>query len=193
MGVIDQTVDDLDSLEERFDPNPAVTGKDGGHTLNLHQFALDGVTLLGRLEGASGSEIRIADDLHKNLAAADKAAAQMKKGIDKFIEKAGIDAPEDDQQELRAGYDAEEIRELDLESAGVTSVIWATGYTYDFRSLVKFPIWDAFGYPEQERGVTAQPGLYFLGLHWLHTIKSGLFYGIAEDAAYVAEHIAERS
>lgn len=193
MGFLDQTVDQLDSPAERFDPNPAVTGKDGGHTLNLHQFALDGVTLLGRLEGANGSEVRIADDLYENLAAADKGAAQMKKGVDKFIEKAGIDAPEEDEQELSAGYDVEVIPELDLESAGVNTVIWATGYAYDFSSLVKFPIWDEFGYPEQERGVTDQPGLYFLGLHWLHTIKSGLFYGIAEDAAYVAEHIADRS
>ena len=192
MSFLDQTVEQLDSPAERFDPNPAVTGKDGGHTLNLHQFALDGVTLLGRLEGASGSDVRIADDLYENLAAADKAATQMKKGIDKFIEKAGMDAPAEDEQELSAGYDAEVITELDLESVGVNTVIWATGYAYDFKSLVKFPIWDAFGYPVQECGVTAQPGLYFLGLHWLHTIKSGLFYGIAEDAAYVAEHIADR-
>jgi putative flavoprotein involved in K+ transport len=192
-GFLDQTVDDLESPAERFDPNPHVTGKDGGHTLNLHQFALDGVTLLGRLEGASGAEVRVADDLHENLAAADKTATELKKGIDTFIEKAGIDAPEDDRRALEAGYEAEGIRELDLESAGVTSVIWATGYTYDYSSLVKLPIWDEFGYPKQERGVTARPGLYFLGLHWLHTLKSGLFYGIAEDAAHVAEHIAARA
>jgi putative flavoprotein involved in K+ transport len=193
MGFLDRTVDDLDTPEDRFDPNPHVTGKDGGHTLNLHQFALDGVALLGRLEGASGSKIQIAKDLYENLAAADKAATQMKKGIDKFIEKTGIDAPEEPEQELRTGYDAKVITELDLESAGVGSIVWATGYAYDFGSLVKFPIWDEFGYPRQERGVTTQPGLYFLGLHWLHTIKSGLFFGIAEDAAHVAEHFDARS
>ena len=59
--------------------------------------------------------------------------------------------------------------------------------------LVELPIFDEFGYPEQTRGVTAHPGLYFLGLHWLHTIKSGLFLGIAEDAAHVAGHIAEQA
>ena len=192
MSFLEKTVDQLDSPAERFDPNPHVTGKDGGHTLNLHQFALDGVTLLGRLEGANGAEVRIADDLYESLAAADKAATQMKKGIDKFIEKAGIDAPKEDKTELSAGYDAEVITGLDLESAGVNTVIWATGYAYDFKSLVKFPIWDEFGYPQQKRGVTAQPGLYFVGLHWLHTIKSGLFYGIADDAAHVAEHIEDR-
>jgi putative flavoprotein involved in K+ transport len=193
MGFVDRTVDQLDSPTERFDPNPHVTGKDGGHTLNLHQFALDGVTLLGRMEGAEGSQVRMADNLMENLKAADKAATQMKKGIDKFIEKADIDAPEEEGQKLRAGYDTEVITELDLESTGVETIIWATGYAYDFKSLVKFPIWDEFGYPVQERGVTKEPGLYFLGLHWLHTLKSGLFAGIADDAAHVAAHIDSRS
>jgi len=193
MGFVDRTVDQLDSPAERFDPNPHVTGKDGGHTLNLHQFALDGVTLLGRLEGARGPEVHAADDLHENLAAADKGATEMKKGVDTFIEKAGIDAPKEDEEELRAGYDAEVITELDLASAGIRTIVWATGYAFDFSGLVKFPIWDEFGYPVQERGVTEVPGLYFLGLHWMHTIKSGLFAGIADDAAYVAEQIDGRS
>jgi putative flavoprotein involved in K+ transport len=192
MGVLERTVDQLESPSARFSPNPHVTGKDGGHTLNLHQFALDGVTLLGRLEDAAGSQVRLADDLRENLAKADKAAAEMKKGIDKFIEKSGIDAPQDNERELRAGFDTEEIEELDLQSAGIKTLIWATGYDFDF-GLVKFPIWDEFGYPVQERGVTNQDGLYFLGLHWLHTLKSGLFLGIADDAAYVADQIADRS
>ena len=192
MGVVDDTVEDLESMEERFEPNPHVTGKDGGHTLNLHQFAQDGVTLLGRLEGGQGSKVRLADDLQDNLAKADKFAAQLKKGVDKFVEKTGMDAPEDDRKELSAGYESEVIKQLDLESEGIKSIIWATGYDFDF-GLVKFPIFDEFGYPEQKRGVTAHPGLYFLGLHWLHTIKSGLFLGIADDAAHVAGHIAEHS
>jgi putative flavoprotein involved in K+ transport len=193
MGFTDRTVDQLESASERFDPNPHVTGKDGGHTLNLHQFALDGVTLLGHLEGGGGTKVHIADDLHENLAAADKTAAEMKKGIDKFIDKAGIDAPEADEEELGAGYEVEVIRELDLAPAGIGTIVWATGYAFDFSSLVKFPIWDEFGYPVQERGVTEEPGLYFLGLHWMHTLKSGLFAGIADDAAYVAEHLDGRS
>lgn len=70
-------------------------------------------------------------------------------------------------------------------------IVWATGYNYDF-SWVNFPIFDEFGYPQQERGITPQPGLYFVGLHWLHTIKSGLLVGVGDDAAYVVEHIESR-
>lgn len=191
VGMVDRTVDMLESPAERFDPNPHVTGKDGGHTLNLHRFARDGVILLGRLENARGSKVYLADDLRQNLAAADKFAAELKKGVDKFIEKAGIDAPQEDEPELTDGYELDAIAELDLEAAGVRSIVWATGYRYDF-GLARFPIFDEFGYPRQERGVTEVPGLYFLGLHWMHTIKSGLFLGIADDAAHVAGHIAER-
>jgi putative flavoprotein involved in K+ transport len=191
IGIADETVDDLDSPAERFDPNPHVTGKDGGHTLNLHRFAREGVTLLGHLEAARGSKVRLADDLHENLEAADKFAAELKKGIDKFVEKSGMEAPEEDKAEMRAGYEIEAISELDLEEAGISAIVWATGYTFDF-GWVKFPIFDEFGYPIQKRGVTPVPGLYFLGLHWLHTIESGLFAGIAGDAAHVVDHIAER-
>ncbi len=192
MGIADDTVDDLDSPAERFSPNPHVTGKDGGHTINLHQFVRDGVTLLGRLKNANRSEIELEDDLMDNLSAADQFASELKKGIDKFIEKAGIDAPEENHKELNDGYDCEVITELDLESEDISSIVWAVGYNFDF-SWIKFPIFDEFGYPIQKRGVTEQPGLYFLGLHWLHTIKSGLFAGVGDDAAYIAEHIANKS
>lgn len=188
IGVLEDTVEDLDSPAERFSPNPHVTGKDGGHTINLHQFTRDGVTLLGRLSDASGSNIDINDDLMDNLAVADQFATEIKTGIDTFIEKAGIDAPETDHKELKDGYDCEVITELDLESEDISSIIWACGYDFDF-SWIKFPIFDDFGYPIQKRGVTEQPGLYFLGLHWLHTLKSGLFYGVGDDAAHIAEHI----
>ena len=84
---------------------------------------------------------------------------------------------------------AELIQELDLKSAGITSVIWATGFEFDF-SLVKLPAFDEDGYPVQHRGVTAHPGLYFVGLPFLHTRKSGLLFGVGDDAAHVASAIA---
>jgi len=70
-------------------------------------------------------------------------------------------------------------------------VIWATGYSFDF-SIVKLPVVDGDGFPIQTRGVTAYPGLFFVGLPWLHTAKSGLIYGVGEDARFIADRIAER-
>ena len=80
---------------------------------------------------------------------------------------------------------------LDLTASGITNLIWATGYSFDF-SLVKLPVTDQDGFPIQTRGVSAYPGLFFVGLPWLYTAKSGLIYGLREDARYIADRIAER-
>ena len=89
------------------------------------------------------------------------------------------------------GYHSEEILELNLNAAGITSIIWATGYTFDF-SLVKLPIFDEDGYPLQQRGVTEYPGLFFVGLPFLYTAKSSLLFGVGEDAGYIASAIESR-
>lgn len=192
LGLFNQTVGSLDSPAERFDANPQLTGKDGGRSLNLHQFARDGATLLGRLQGASGSKLSIAGDLMDNLASMDQMEAGFKEAVNRYIEQNGLQAPaEKHQPELRTGYDSAIVTELNLDEAGITSIVWAAGYTVDF-SWIQFPIFDEFGYPHHQRGITAQPGLYFIGLLWLHTSKSNLFFGMGDDAAYIAAHIAQR-
>lgn len=192
LGMFDKTVDKLESPEERFAANPQATGKADGRSLNLHQFALDGVTLLGRLQDAEAFSIKLAPDLMENLACADELEANFKQAVDIYIEENGLHIPQDPSPELRAGYASEIITRLDLAAAGITSIIWAMGYSFDF-SWLQFPIFDAFGYPEQERGVSKQAGLYFIGLQWLHKSKSSLLYGVGEDAAYITRHILNRN
>ena len=188
-GFFERTVDKLPSPKAKFSGNPHLSGRDGGHTINLHQFVRDGVQLLGRITGAENNKIMLADDLHENLAKVDKFEADIIKIIDEFIAKNGIDAPSESLPDLRDGYAVESIRELDLVSKGITTIIWAMGYAFDF-SLVKLPVTDNDGYPIQQRGVTDYPGLYFVGMPWLHKYKSGLLVGVAEDAAFIALHIA---
>jgi putative flavoprotein involved in K+ transport len=132
----------------------------------------------------------LAGDVHESLAKADKFEADIVKLIDDFIAQNGIDAPRESLPDLRDGYAIEEIRELDLASKGINTILWAHGYSFDF-SLVKLPVTDKDGYPIQQRGVTNHPGLYFVGMMWLHKFKSGLLMGVGEDAAYIASHIAE--
>lgn len=192
LGIFDQTVDELESPKERFTANPQVSGKDGGQDINLHQFARDGIVLLGHLEGFEGRRAILAPDLHQNLAIADKQAAELCKGVDKYVRKVGLDVPEESVTELQDGYEQDVNTELDLAEAEIDVILWATGFDRDF-SWIDLPIFDEWGYPVQERGVTEHPGLYFLGLHWLHTLKSGLFLGVGEDAEHIAEHMAERT
>jgi putative flavoprotein involved in K+ transport len=192
MGFFDHTVANLPSSKARFGANPYVSGANGGHSLNLHQFARDGVVLLGRLVDAQASKISLAPDLHENLAKSDQFIVELKQGIDKFIEERQMEVEEASKPaEMRDGFAVEIHRELDLAGEGIQSIIWATGYRFDF-SWVKFPLLDQDGYPIHVRGISAFPGLYFVGLHWLHNRKSGLLWGVGEDAAYVAADIARR-
>jgi putative flavoprotein involved in K+ transport len=144
---------------------------------------------LGRLEGAHESRVWLALDLKENLTKADKFEAEITKLIDGFIVQAGLNVPPERLPELRDGYEAEEIAELDLHSAGIKTIIWAIGYRYDF-SLVNLPVLDSDGYPVQERGVTDRPGLFFVGLPWLYKQKSGLLFGVGDDAEHIASVIA---
>jgi putative flavoprotein involved in K+ transport len=185
MGDYERTVDQLPSPRAKFASKPQISGKDGGHTLNLHQFARDGVTLLGRIEGILAGMVVLAPDLRDNLSGADKFEADFVQKIDEFIAKNGIEAPEEVLPQLRDGYNTEEIRVLNLKLANITSVIWATGYRFDF-SMIRLPVLDSDGYPIQKRGVTDYPGLYFVGMPWLHNAKSGILFGVAQDAAHIA-------
>jgi putative flavoprotein involved in K+ transport len=183
-----RTADMLPSPRAKFAGNPHVTGKNGGHTLNLHQFAHDGVTLLGRFHEVHDGSAYFAPDLNDNLARADRFEAEMIKRVDDYIADNRLDAPEDNLPDLHNGYKITEVSSLDLKSAGIGAVIWALGFHFDY-SLVKLPVVDSDGYPLQKRGVTAYPGLYFVGMPFLSAQKSGLFVGVGEDAEYIAGRI----
>jgi putative flavoprotein involved in K+ transport len=144
-GFFERTVDKLESPREKFDPNPQLSGKAGGHSLNLHQFARDGVVLLGRVQAARDSSIGLAADLKENLAGADKLEMELTKMLDGYIKESGLTAPPEVLPQLRDGYDAPDVRELNLKAANITSIIWATGYRFDF-SQVRLPIFDEDGY-----------------------------------------------
>ena len=75
-------------------------------------------------------------------------------------------------------------------SRRIGSVIWASGYNFDFGWIELPEVFDADGTPIHRRGVTETAGLYFLGLPWLHKRKSTFLSGVGEDAAHIAATIA---
>ena len=192
MGQFERTIDTLPSPAAADRCGTQVTGVRGGHDLDYRRFALDGVVLLGHLEGIADGRVRFADDLAGTLAAWDASLEEELRPIDDYIERAGLAAPPDEPPSgaVPAGWSyVAPPRDLDLAARGITTVIWATGYRYDL-DWVQLPIFDADGRPVQRRGVTACPGLYFLGLKWQYKLKSAFIYGVGEDAAYLAERIA---
>jgi len=189
MGFFEKTVDTLASPKDRMAAVPIQTGRSGGHDISLRTLAAMGVRLAGRLAAASGTRVRFADDLETNLARSDEVAHRLIAEIDDFIRARGIGAPPDLLDRSASGRSMRGITELDLEKARVGSVVWATGYEFDW-GWVELPAFDEYAYPIQRQGVTSWPGLYFVGLHWMHTRGSGLIWGVGRDAEHIASHIA---
>ena len=183
-GFIDQTIDKLPSPKARLGGNPQVSGKNGGHSLNLHQFARDGIKLFGHIAGAQNGKVMFSPDLKENLTKVDKAEKDITGMIDKYIETNGINSPQETLPNLQDGYSAEVITELDLKATNINTIIWAMGYTSDY-SLVKLPITDEDGFPIQQRGITQYPGLYFVGMNWLNKRKSAILIGVNEDVEHI--------
>lgn len=192
MGMFDTKVGELKSPADKFQPHPQISGKNGGESLNLHQFARDGVVLLGHVRDFRDGQLIVAPDLKETLAKVDQFEINALKAVDNYIARMGLNAPAEIVTQLRDGYAQDVITEFDLNASGISAIIWATGYAFDF-SFVKLPVVDSDGYPIQKRGVTDYDGLYFLGMPWLHSRRSGILFGVGDDAAYLAQHIAARS
>ena len=177
----------------RHEPNHYMSGRDGGHDIDLRGHARDGMHLHGRLGDLDGGALSFAGDLLANLDGADATADRIKDTIDGFIESQGLDAPPEDRYVPVWQPPDDGSVPLDLDAADVRSVVWATGFTADW-SWVDIPgFLDDEGYPRHDRGICNASGLYVLGLPWLYTWGSGRFAGVARDAEHVADRVAERA
>jgi putative flavoprotein involved in K+ transport len=206
MGHYDMPIDEHpEGTAARKEPNHYVTGRDGGHDIDLRAFARDGMHLHGRLlevgdlrsrasspggEHPDGSRLIFADDLAARLDAADATAERIKDAIDRHIEAHGLEAPTEPRYTPAWEPAPGETERLSLAQEDVSTIVWATGFRADW-SWVRVPAFDGAGYPTHDRGVTTVPGLYVLGLPWLYTWGSGRFAGIERDARYVADRVAE--
>ncbi len=194
MGGFDRTVNDVPSLDVRFGSSSHTSGTKGGHNIYLRAFARDGVKLLGRFKKATGTRLTFEDNLQETLEATDAHATRWRQNVDRYIEEHSMDVPsepEPDPPEIMQIKVSAAPTDMDLRSQGISTVIWATGFRYDY-SWIKLPLAGSRGYPVQRRGVTAWPGLFFSGLQWMYSAKSAQFIGVSEDAQYVAGRIAER-
>ncbi|SEL20887.1 putative flavoprotein involved in K+ transport [Roseovarius nanhaiticus] len=169
----------------------AVSGARGGHTADFRRFAQQGMTLLGRTEGYAGGALQIADDLRTNLDRGDANYLALLDEADAYVSRNGLDLPPEPEARDRVS-DAEcithPLRSLDLAEAGITSVIWSVGYGVDY-SWIKLDAFHPDGRPLHHRGVSPEPGLYYLGLPWQSRRGSSFIWGVWHDAKYIADQI----
>jgi putative flavoprotein involved in K+ transport len=172
----------------------AVSGADGGHTVDFRRMAERGLTLLGSTESFDDGVMHFAPNLAENIASGDADYLALLDEADAYVAEHGLDLPaEPSAREIGPDPDCvtTPIRELNLAEAGVSSIIWATGYAVDF-SWLKLRAVNNDGRPVHHRGVSAEPGVYFLGQPWQTRRGSSFIWGVWHDAKYIADHIAKQ-
>ena len=193
MGTLDRTPDMLDGPTDRFKGDPHVTGRDGGSSVSLYGLHRRGARLLGKLVSACDDALSFDGSLASNIAYADRFASDLNAAVDAHIDASAQAALAAEPDPANADWPQDvpvpDIRTLSLKDAGIGSVIWATGFDYDF-SWIEFPVLDEWGYPVARNGATRVPGLFFCGLNWMTWRKSGILYGVSEDARAVSARIA---
>ena len=170
----------------------AVTGSNGGHTVDFRELAKRGMMLLGMTSSFRDGVLTFASDLEKNIAMGDADYLSVLDEADDYVRRNGLKLPEDPEaRKIRPNPACicDPILELDLATSDFAAVIWATGYAFDFRWL-KVDTFDAEGQPRHERGISAEPGIYFLGLPWLSRRGSSFIWGVWHDAKFIADQIA---
>lgn len=166
-----------------------------GHTVSLQNLARRGVVILGRLLDVESEELTLGDDAAAHVQFADEFSQRIKNDVDTYLERMKITPPplEDDPADMPdpEAKCVSALRKLNLHKAGISTVIWATGFGGDF-SWLHLPILDEHDKPIHTRGLSAERGLYFIGFPWLNSRKSGILYGISEDAEYIAAAIEKQ-
>jgi putative flavoprotein involved in K+ transport len=170
----------------------SVSGAHGGHTVDFRRLATQGMTLVGRTESFKDGVMHFATDLADNLAQGDANYLSVLDEADAYIARNGLDLPQEPEARIidpdpRCVTDP--ILELNLAEAGVTSIIWATGFAVDY-SWLKVDAIDKEGKPRHQRGISAEPGVYFLGLPWQSRRGSSFIWGVWHEAKFLADHIS---
>lgn len=174
----------------------AVSGAQGGRTVDFRELAARGITLLGRTQGYENRRLSFAPDLARNIENGDRNYLSVLDEADAYLVANGIDLPEDPRARQIGPLPASAANptlSLDLSAEGITAVVWATGYGLDYGWLQVPGALDEKGRPDHDKGVARVPGLYFVGLPWLSCRASAFIWGAWRDAAHLADVIAARS
>ena len=169
----------------------AVSGARGGATVDFRRLAHEGITLTGMSTSYERGVLSFASDLAQNIQNGDKNYLSLLDEADAYVERLGLTLPEEpDARKFPSEPTCllNPLQELDLLEHNVSSIIWATGYKGDYDWL-NLDVFEEDGRPKHQRGVTAEPGFYFLGLPWQSRRGSAFIWGVWHDAKHLADQI----
>ncbi|MEN9619980.1 MAG: hypothetical protein RL499_173 [Actinomycetota bacterium] len=189
-GVLDERYDDVDDIvRARHVPSPQLVGSVDRRTIDLASLRSLGVELVGRLGAVRDGVALFSGGLANTVKLADLKAERLLDRFDAWAAVRGIAGDVDAPHRLDpTEVDASPRLMLDLQKRGITSVIWATGFTADYPWL-DVPVFDHKGRIRHEGGVITEPGLYLLGASLLRRRRSTYIDGAAADTAELAEHL----
>ena len=169
----------------------SVSGAHGGKTIDFKRLANRGMTLVGMTANYKEGVLSFAPDLAKNIANGDANYLSVLDEADAYVERTGIDLPEDPEArrvESEPDCVRHPLSELHLADHHINTIIWATGFSADY-SWMKVDAFDESGKPQHQRGISSEPGIYFLGLPWQSSRGSSFIWGVWHDAKLLADHI----
>ncbi len=190
-GVWDQRHDEIEDLTRaRRLPSPQLAGTPERSTLDLNALTALGVELIGRWATVRDGTALFSGGLRNVFSLADLKMNRLLGTFDEWAAEHGRNAEVGPPERFTPTAPPAAARlQLDLRSAEIAAIVWATGFRPDY-SWLDIPVLDEKGQLRHDGGVAASPGLYALGLPVLRRRKSTFIYGIEDDAREVIDHLA---
>ena len=172
----------------------AVSGADGGATVDFRNLATQGLTLLGLTETYENGILTFADNLGENIREGDESYLSILDLADAYADRNGLNLPPDPKaREICPDPECitRPIRSIDVFAENITTILWAIGFSNDY-SWLQVDAFEADNVPSHKRGISSEPGVYFLGLPWQSRRGSSFIWGVWHDAKFIVDHIQKQ-
>ena len=174
-----QRADQLADRDDQWLPTPLLASN--GRDIGLPALARSGVTLLGRLATVDGTRIELSGAVSDYVTYADHVADGLQRIVDDYIVAAGVDAPPPTDDDGRGPVDVPSQPHLDLDAAGISTVLWCTGFGPDL-SWLPAGVLDRRGLPVLDGpAAVGLPNLSFVGMPWQSSRASAILHGMPLD------------
>ncbi|WGQ09965.1 NAD(P)/FAD-dependent oxidoreductase [Pedobacter gandavensis] len=176
--------------DSKCDPNipaPQLIGSEDAHSINLETLQNQGVKLTSRIAAINDSQVSFEDNLLTAVHQADQDMYALLERIDQYINDLMIDHSMNFHQVAPISVPPAPSS-IDLKSAGIKTIIWATGYRRSYPWL-HIDVLDAQGEIKHQGGITAIPGLLVLGMRRQIRYNSNFIDGVGKDAELLADYL----